>query len=77
MRKLSSIAQSNGIAAVVTNQVNSTGNHLYRDNPTGGSVMAHAATYRIHLRRLHSSPIKILLELLRVPTILKTRHILS
>ena len=59
MCKLSSIAQNNEIAAVVTNQVNSRGHHLYEDNPAGGSIMAHAATYRIHLRRLHSSPIKI------------------
>lgn len=59
MHKLSSIAQSNGIAVVVTNQVNSTGHRSCGDNPAGGSIMTHAATYRIHLRRLHSNPIKI------------------
>ena len=65
MRKLSSIAQNNGIAVVVTNQVNSGGYHSNRDNPTGGRIMALASTYRIHLRRLQGNRIKIVAKIVK------------
>jgi RecA/RadA recombinase len=52
MCKLSSIAQSYGIAVVVTNQVNYSA-HSDTAKPTGGNIMAHSSTYRISLRRLH------------------------
>jgi RecA/RadA recombinase len=50
MCMLSSIAQTYGIAVVVTNQINS--GHLNTAKPTGGDIMAHRSTYRVFLRRL-------------------------
>ena len=52
MRMLSIIAQTYGIAVVVTNQVNYS-SHPNTAKPTGGNIMAHSSTYRISLRRLH------------------------
>ena len=52
MCKLSSIAQTCGIAVVVTNQVDYS-SHPDTAKPTGGNIMAHSSTYRISLRRLH------------------------
>jgi DNA repair protein RadA len=50
--RLSNIAQTYGIAVVVTNQVNYS-SHPDTANPTGGNIIAHSSTYRISLRRLH------------------------
>jgi DNA repair protein RadA len=52
MCKLSSIAQTYGIAVVVKNQVNYS-SHPDTAKPTGGNIMVHSSTYRISLRRLH------------------------
>ena len=52
MCRLSSIAQTYGIAVVVTNQVNYS-SHSHTTKPTGGNIIAHSSTYRISLRRLH------------------------
>ena len=52
MCRLSSIAQTYGIAVVVTNQVNYS-SHPDAAKPTGGNIIAHSSTYRISLRRLH------------------------
>jgi DNA repair protein RadA len=56
MCTLATIAQRYNIAVVVTNQVNLSG-RLGAANPSGGSIMAHASTYRIHLRLLHNNRI--------------------
>jgi DNA repair protein RadA len=50
---LANIAQRYNIVVVVTNQVNFSG-HLGAANPSGGSIMAHASTYRISLNRLRN-----------------------
>jgi DNA repair protein RadA len=52
MCRLSNVAQTSGIAVVVTNQVNYS-SHPYAAKPTGGNIIAHSSTYRISLRRLH------------------------
>jgi DNA repair protein RadA len=56
MSCLTGIAQKYSIAVVITNQVNFSG-RLGTANPSGGSIMAHASTYRIHLRRLYNNRI--------------------
>jgi DNA repair protein RadA len=53
MRKLSGIAQTYGIAVVVTNHVNYS-DHPYAPKPAGGNIMAHTSNYRISIRRLRS-----------------------
>jgi RecA/RadA recombinase len=45
---LSTIAQTQGIAMVITNQINS--GNSYTIEPTGGSITAHNSNYRILLR---------------------------
>jgi DNA repair protein RadA len=58
MRILSAIAQTHGIAVVVTNQVNKSliqTNHSSITMPTGGNIMARMSTYRVSLRRLHNT----------------------
>jgi len=52
MCRLSNVAQTYGIAVVVTNQVNYS-SHPYAAKPIGGNIIAHSSTYRISLRRLH------------------------
>jgi DNA repair protein RadA len=52
MCKLSIIAQTYGIAVVVTNPVNYS-SHPDAAKPSGGNIIAHSSTYRISLRRLH------------------------
>jgi RecA/RadA recombinase len=49
MFMISAIAQTQGIAVVITNQVNS--GNSYTIKPTGGSIIAHNSSYRIMLRR--------------------------
>jgi DNA repair protein RadA len=51
MHTLSYIAQSYGIAIVITNQVN-WGNS-YTAKPTGGNIICHHSNYRIALRKPH------------------------
>jgi DNA repair protein RadA len=51
---LSSLAQRYNIAVVVTNQVNFSG-RLGAASPSGGSIMTHASTYRISLKRLRNN----------------------
>jgi DNA repair protein RadA len=66
MRKLSSIAQSNKIAVIVTNQVNSRGGRYnIEDNPTGGNIMASTSTYRIHLRRFYNNRVIIVARIVK------------
>jgi DNA repair protein RadA len=67
MRKLSSIAQNNNVAVIVTNQVNSGRSRYYiKDNPTGGNIMASTSTYRIHFRRLYcGNHIKIVAKIVK------------
>ncbi|HEY7081686.1 MAG TPA: ATPase domain-containing protein [Nitrososphaeraceae archaeon] len=66
MRKLSSIAQSNKIAVIVTNQVNSgRGRYYTEDNPTGGNIMASTSTYRIHLRRFYNNQVVIVARIVK------------
>jgi len=68
MRKLSSIAQNNKIAVIVTNQVNSgRGRYYIEDNPTGGNIMANTSTYRIHLRRFDSNRVVIVARIVKSP----------
>ena len=68
MRKLLTIAQSNKIAVVVTNQVNSgRGRYSLEDNPTGGSIMASTSTYRIHLRRFYNNRVMIVARIVKSP----------
>jgi DNA repair protein RadA len=55
MSILSSIAQTYGIAVVVTNQVNNALSHSYITMPTGGNIMARMSTYRVSLRHLHNT----------------------
>ena len=50
MNRLYRIAQTYGIAVVLTNQVNSDTSHVTAH--TGGNIVAHTSTYRICLRRL-------------------------
>jgi DNA repair protein RadA len=47
MHSLVRIAQTRGIAVVITNQITLFGNVV---TPTGGHVMSHASTYRVHLK---------------------------
>jgi len=54
MCTLSNIAERYNIAVVVTNQVNFS-RHLDGANPSGGSIMARASTYRIYLRPVTSA----------------------
>jgi DNA repair protein RadA len=49
MNRLHRIAQTYGIAVVLTNQVNSYTSHVTAH--TGGNIMVHTSTYRICLRR--------------------------
>ncbi|HEY7078842.1 MAG TPA: ATPase domain-containing protein [Nitrososphaeraceae archaeon] len=66
MRKLSTIAKSNKIAVIVTNQVNSGRGHYYmEDNPTGGNIMACTSTYRIHLRRFYNNRVIIVARIVK------------
>lgn len=46
-------AQAFDVAVVVTNQIESTPDAMYRDpnKPTGGNIMAHAGTQRLYLRK--------------------------
>ena len=68
MRKLSSIAQNNKIAIIVTNQVNSgRGRYHMNDNPTGGNIMASTSTYRIHLRRFDNIQVIIVASIAKSP----------
>lgn len=52
MRALANIAEDYDLAVVVTNQIQTSQDSFLKDStvPTGGNVMAHASTYRIHLR---------------------------
>jgi DNA repair protein RadA len=57
MNKLLKLAESYNIAVVITNQISSDpgANPLYHeevDHATGGNVIAHASSHRIHLERL-------------------------
>jgi DNA repair protein RadA len=53
MCTLTNIAQRYNIAIIVTNQVNFSG-RFGAANPSGGSIMAYASTYRIYLGRLYN-----------------------
>ena len=48
------IAQTNKVAVVVTNQMQSNPDGMFgeKSTPVGGQVMLHASTHVIHLRRL-------------------------
>lgn len=49
MNRLHRIAQTYGIAVVLTNQVNSDTSHVTAH--TGGNIMVHTSTYRICRKR--------------------------
>ena len=53
MHVLVRLAETYGIAVVVTNQIQSSPDGYFGDSarPTGGNVVAHTSTYRIYLKR--------------------------
>lgn len=53
MHVLVRLAETYGVAVVVTNQIQSSPDSYFGDSarPTGGNVVAHTSTYRIYLKR--------------------------
>jgi DNA repair protein RadA len=66
MCDLSGLAQRYNIAAVVTNQVNFSGNSGAA-NPSGGRIIAHASTYHISLKLLPNNSHKIAAKIIASP----------
>ena len=53
MHELTRLAQTYGVAVVVTNQIATPPDRIFGDThiPTGGNIIAHCSNYRLQLRR--------------------------